>query len=60
MITRQQSTAPVPGAPAEPAPQPALVPGEETAAEVRRADRDYWVDRDWDGEYDDPSDHYYC
>lgn len=36
------------------------VPREETAAEVRRADRDYWVDRDWDGDYDDPSDHYYC
>lgn len=46
-------------APTEPAPKP-VQPGEETAAEVRRADRDHWVDRDWDGEYDDPSDHYYC
>jgi hypothetical protein len=59
MITRQQSTVPVPAARAEPAPKPAA-PVEETAAEIRRADRDYWVDRDWGGEYDDPSDHYYC
>jgi len=44
-------TAPIPSA-----PQPE--PGEETAAEIRRADRDYWLDRDWGGEPDDPSDHY--
>jgi hypothetical protein len=31
---------------------------EETPAQAGRADRDYWVDRDWDGEPDDPSDHY--
>lgn len=39
--------------PAEPAPA-----WEETPAQVRRADSDYWVDRDWPTEPDDPSDHY--
>jgi len=33
---------------------------DETPAQAGRADADYWTDRDWDGEYDDPSDHYYC
>ena len=45
---------------ADPTPKPAATPGDETAAEIRRADRDYWTDRDWDTEPDDPSDHYYC
>ena len=34
-------------------------PTEETPAQVGRADRDYWVDRDYGDELDDPSDRYY-
>lgn len=41
------------------APKPAVAtPGEETPAQAARADRDYWTDRDWGGQPDDPSDHY--
>jgi hypothetical protein len=32
---------------------------EETPAQAGRADRDHWTDRDWNGDYDDPSDRYY-
>ena len=45
--------------PAEPTPSTAQS-GEGTTTQAGRADRDYWLDRDWDGEPDDPSDHYYC
>jgi hypothetical protein len=64
---RAPRTIAVRNAPAEPAPavdvpEPLTEPRrdwDETPAAAGRADADYWVDRDWDGEYDDPSDHYY-
>lgn len=50
----QNTQTATPDQPAEPAPS-----WEETPAQTARADRDYWVDRDWPTEPDDPSDHYY-
>lgn len=40
----------------EPGPDPDQ--WDETPAQAARADRDYWTDRDWGGQPDDPSDHY--
>lgn len=56
-------------APTEPAPTPVVPESQgkprqhawdDDPRTCARADRDYWVDRDWPTEPDDPSDHYYC